>query len=71
MEDQLLGPVVQAGALGLCIVLIGILFWVLKQLLTRLVVDLMAILSNDIKHLQRSIDTLPCRSGPCPGPDDP
>lgn len=69
MDPANVGTLVQAGALGLCMVLIGILFWVLKHLLTKLIGDLVEILSKDIAHLQRSIDTLPCRSGPCPGPE--
>ena len=66
MENELLGPVVQAGALGLCAAMLGIQFWVIKQAFA-----LLRIITSDIKHIQRSLDGLACRRGmPCPEGDD-
>ena len=53
----------QAGAFGLCVLVIGILGYVVKTLL--------GIIGNHLAHIQASIDSLPCRSGEgCPEDDD-
>jgi len=65
METELAGTAVQAGALGLCGAMLGIQFWVIKNAFA-----LLRIITSDIKHIQRSVDTLPCRRGvPCPEDD--
>ena len=52
-------PAMQAGAFGLCVLVIGILGYVVRTLL--------GIISNHLAHIQASIDSLPCRSGEgCP-----
>ena len=66
METEIVGPVVQAGALGLCAAMLGIQFWVIKNAFA-----LLKIITTDIKHVQRSLDSLECRRGlPCPEDDD-
>lgn len=56
---EVFDPVLQAGAFGLCVLVIGILAFVVKRLL--------AIITNHLSHLQTSIDSLPCKTGDgCP-----
>lgn len=53
------GSIVQAGAVGLCICLIGVLSLVVKKLLS--------IVTDDLTDIKKKLDTLPCRSlGTCP-----
>ena len=61
MEEAVLGPVVQAGAVGLCMAMLGILFWVLKKTF-----GLLEVITMDVKAIQRTLDRLPCRAGGCP-----
>ena len=62
MESEVIGTAGQAGALGLCGAMLAIQFWVIKQAFS-----LLKIITSDIKHVQRSVDALPCRRGiPCP-----
>ena len=56
-------PAMQAGAFGLCVLVIGILAYTVKTLL--------GIISNHLSHIQTSIDSLPCKRGEgCPVEDD-
>ena len=56
--NELMSPVVQAGAMGLCVLFIGVLYRVLVKLLDNL--------SNDLRDIKGKIDALPCRSPGCP-----
>ena len=58
MEEHLLQPVLQAGAFGLCVFLLALMAWIIKKLLNTM--------TSDLKALQRSVDSLPCRNGTCP-----
>jgi len=52
-------PAMQAGAFGICVIVIGILGYVVKALL--------GIIGNHLAHIQSSIDSLPCKTGEgCP-----
>ena len=57
--DQTLDPLLQYGALGLCALGLGVLWYVIKWLLK--------IISNDLRHIQDGLDSLPCqRKVGCP-----
>lgn len=46
-------PLVQTGALGLCGLMLGVLFWIVKKLLL--------LITNDLEHVKSAIEVLPCR----------
>ena len=56
---DIMDPTMQYGAFGLCAFLLALMAWIIKRLLT--------VITNDLKHLQSSVDSLPCRrDATCP-----
>lgn len=53
--DPITDPAMQYGAFGICVLVIGILGYTVKQLLSTI--------TNHLTHIQTSIDSLPCKNG--------
>ena len=53
--DPITDPTMQYGAFGICVLVIGILGYTVKQLLDKI--------GDRLSHIQASIDTLPCKTG--------
>ncbi len=62
-------PIVQGGALGLCVIMLGVLFWIIKKLFTMLKNDI-GHLDKHVKDLKNTVNTLPCQTNKCPNPTE-
>jgi len=61
--DAALDPWLQYGALGLCALGLGVLFFIIKKLLK--------IIGNDLRHIDRTLKALPCQpDAECPAEED-
>jgi len=59
-----LDPLLQYGALGLCALGLGVLWYIIKHLLK--------IIGNDLRHIGKTLQSLPCQpDAECPAEDDP
>ena len=55
--------VLQGGAFGLCVMMFSVLTWIIKKQANTI--------DNHLDHLQRTVDSLPCKVGEgCPVEED-
>lgn len=70
--DNLLSPELQYGAFFLCLVLIGVLFWVIKFIcnqnknLSGRNKEQNRMIENHLEHIDETLKHLPCQRGACP-----
>ena len=55
-----ISPWIQAGFGSLCVMMLGILFWIIRRLLRMIHNDLYHI-ARDVRRIDATIKTLPCR----------
>lgn len=69
--DNVLSPVLQNEPLALCVVLIGVLFWVIRFIcnqnkkLTGRNEEQNQMIENHLAHIDETLKTLPCKQGAC------